>query len=98
LDKGFHDREFRLPGESLQDGFFRVSERPDHVEFALEIGLVGEHGADLPSEEDVQKQGLDDVVFVVSQGNLLHLYSRASSKSLRRRSLEQRKQGLAFRL
>ena len=67
----FLDRPVHFGAEAAQGVFMGVSQGPDHGQLALEKGLKRDHGANLACIEHVQKQGFDQVVPVVTQGQLV---------------------------
>ena len=64
------DREILEVGELDDVLLAAVSERTDNNIAVIVAAQLGRHGLHLAAKEHVQKQGLDDVIAVVAQGDL----------------------------
>jgi len=65
------DRKSPLCGVFLDQVLPDIGQRPDNVHFAAKNGLVRHHRADLPAVEHIDEQGLDDIVPVMGESDLV---------------------------
>ena len=67
--------------ESLNLFFLEEDHRSDDRHLSLEKGLNREHGADLRAIQDIQKEGFNDVILVVSEGDLMTVETMGNMKN-----------------
>ena len=70
---GSDRRQSQFTGELADILLVQVGQGPDQGKGAGKEILAGDHGADIPRKTDIEKKGLDDVVAVVPQGELVEI-------------------------
>jgi len=68
---GFSTTGSPSSGQTFLVKTLQCSQRPHEKEIAVKERLIRKHGADLSGEEDVQEKGLDHIVLIVGQSDLV---------------------------